>query len=282
MSSPPTYAVALAQTILDHAVACGLDPDALLRDAGLNQGLSTIPGARIGARELLRLCRACDRLGGGPKFGCELSYRLATNGVQGLNILMDSAPTLGASLDCLAEFLPLLASHGRCERTAQGGSIRFSLLSRGAGSHHYCLDAALLALLRNLAQRVGMAPSELFEEVLLTPRQACDEQLDRWAVAWRRASAPGFRIRQEALALRQLKADELFHRTLRRRWEGLRDGTSAQEPDDGLQQARLWLRSSDQSIELIAGRAGYSQPGNFIRAFRKRFGVTPKQYRLKD
>jgi AraC-like DNA-binding protein len=44
--------------------------------------------------------------------------------------------------------------------------------------------------------------------------------------------------------------------------------------------ARHWLTAGDQPIERIAERLGYRQPSNFIRAFRKQFGITPKQFRL--
>jgi AraC-like DNA-binding protein len=49
---------------------------------------------------------------------------------------------------------------------------------------------------------------------------------------------------------------------------------------DSLEMARHWLTAGDQPIERIAERLGYRQPSNFIRAFRKQFGITPKQFRL--
>jgi AraC-like DNA-binding protein len=51
---------------------------------------------------------------------------------------------------------------------------------------------------------------------------------------------------------------------------------------DSLELARHWLTAGDQPIERIAERLGYRQPSNFIRAFRKQFGITPKQFRLCD
>ncbi|MNF07856.1 DNA-binding transcriptional regulator AraC [compost metagenome] len=60
-------------------------------------------------------------------------------------------------------------------------------------------------------------------------------------------------------------------------WQALLPAAAPAE--DGLAEARLWLKSSDQPIEHIASLMGYSQPGNFTRAFRKQYGLTPRQYR---
>lgn len=47
-----------------------------------------------------------------------------------------------------------------------------------------------------------------------------------------------------------------------------------------LQQAAALLRSSDQSVADIMGQVGYSDKTHFYRAFRKKFGTTPAQYRV--
>jgi AraC-like DNA-binding protein len=49
-----------------------------------------------------------------------------------------------------------------------------------------------------------------------------------------------------------------------------------------LEQAAMTLLDTDRSIFEIAADAGYSGGGNFSNAFKKRYGVSPSQYRRKD
>lgn len=46
-----------------------------------------------------------------------------------------------------------------------------------------------------------------------------------------------------------------------------------------LETARSLLELSDTHIQLISDRVGYSNPGDFTRAFRRRYGVSPSEYR---
>ncbi|WPL16991.1 Stalked cell differentiation-controlling protein [Thiorhodovibrio winogradskyi] len=55
-------------------------------------------------------------------------------------------------------------------------------------------------------------------------------------------------------------------------------------PYEYLQQLRLergrgLLNDTDLQVQLIADRVGYRNAGDFTRAFRRHFGVTPRQYR---
>ncbi|MDT4859459.1 Helix-turn-helix domain protein [compost metagenome] len=143
--------------------------------------------------------------------------------------------------------------------------------------HHFGLDAAVLSLARNIARRVGLAPAELFERVLVTRRQHCGRVLEDWGVAVEYAEQPCLVLAREALDLPLPGANPFLHQSLSQHWQG-----GAPETSDGLQLARHWLKAGDQPIELIAYRLGYRQPSNFIRAFRKRFGITPKQFRLSS
>lgn len=43
--------------------------------------------------------------------------------------------------------------------------------------------------------------------------------------------------------------------------------------------ARRMLASSNDQVQRIADVVGYRNPGDFIRAFRRRFGLSPRQYR---
>lgn len=46
-----------------------------------------------------------------------------------------------------------------------------------------------------------------------------------------------------------------------------------------LERGRGLLHDSDLQVQLIADRIGYRNAGDFTRAFRRHFGVTPRQYR---
>lgn len=46
-----------------------------------------------------------------------------------------------------------------------------------------------------------------------------------------------------------------------------------------LERARSMLTDGRMQVQLIADALGYSNAGDFIRAFRKHFGVTPRRYR---
>lgn len=46
-----------------------------------------------------------------------------------------------------------------------------------------------------------------------------------------------------------------------------------------LERGRSLLRDTDLQVRLIAEQVGYRNAGDFTRAFRRHFGVTPRQYR---
>jgi len=48
-----------------------------------------------------------------------------------------------------------------------------------------------------------------------------------------------------------------------------------------MEKAAQLLATTFLSIKEIMGAAGYRSKGNFIRFFRKRFGVTPSEYRQR-
>jgi AraC-like DNA-binding protein len=46
-----------------------------------------------------------------------------------------------------------------------------------------------------------------------------------------------------------------------------------------LEVARQLLQESELQIRQIADRIGYLNPGDFTRAFRRQYGITPRSYR---
>ncbi|WP_158091323.1 AraC family transcriptional regulator ligand-binding domain-containing protein [Pseudomonas sp. R37(2017)] len=267
----------LISLLLDHASARGLDSSQLLLEAGIGRSQLSDPLHKLPHEHLELLCQLCERASGDRRMGCDMSHRLTANGLHGLNILMDSAPTLAEGLRCLEQFLPLLTERMRLEMRQTAESVVFTLRVPQPAPHFFWLDAALSALLRNLARRVGKAPGQLLQKVWITPQQQCTEALDEWGVAYEYASSPAFEVPLEALQWRHVKADEFFHRTMLEHWQSLQPISACE--DQGLAEARLWLKSSTHPIEHIASLMGYSQPGNFTRAFRKQYGLTPRQYR---
>jgi len=49
----------------------------------------------------------------------------------------------------------------------------------------------------------------------------------------------------------------------------------------GLEEAKQMLESTAASIETIAHRTGYEDPGFFTRLFRRKVSLTPAQYRRR-
>ncbi|MBB4861881.1 hypothetical protein HNP46_000718 [Pseudomonas nitritireducens] len=267
---------AFASTILLHAARLGLSAVELRAHAGIAEALLANHRARIPAAQVELLWRECERASGNPQFGCELVNGMATHCLQGLNILLDSAPTLGASLAAFCEHVPTVTNCVEVRLAQEGDATRLHLSPVDRELHHFGLDAAVLTLVRNIARRVGSTPRELFLEVGIGPRQRCGEVLAQWGVPWRRTDSPFLSLPSAQLDTPLPGANEFLYQSLRRQWGGVREAGEG----DGLSLARIWLRSSDQPIERIAERIGYRQSGNFIRAFRKRFGITPKQFRL--
>lgn len=277
MTNPLCVSSTLVSLVLDHAMARGLDSGALLREAGIVRSQLSNPLYKVPVAAFEMLCTACERASGDRQFGCDMAQRLTANGLHGLNILMDCAPTLGEGLRCLGQFMPVLTERMQLHTRHAGDAVVFTLQVSQPAPHYFWLDAALLALLRNLARRVGATPATLLQQVWITPHQQCAEHLRQWGLAPRLGDAPAFQLPRQALDLGHVKADPFFHRSMLEHWQALLPAAAPAE--DGLAEARLWLKSSDQPIEHIASLMGYSQPGNFTRAFRKQYGLTPRQYR---
>ncbi|HEF4762855.1 TPA: AraC family transcriptional regulator ligand-binding domain-containing protein [Pseudomonas putida] len=268
---------AFTRTILSHAQRSGLCPEQLLQRAGICLSLLDGQGLRVPAHLVEQLWHECERLGAGPTFGCDLVNGMATNGLQGLNILLDSAATLRDSLACFIEFLPRVTNDVLAELEEVDGLARLHLRGTHRLPHFFGLDAATLSLVRNISRRLGRAPGEAFARVCLTPQQAAGEWLRSVGIEVRHGPHPCLSLPLACLDEPLLGANPFLHQSMLRHWQS---EAAQHSRSDSLELARHWLTAGDQPIERIAERLGYRQPSNFIRAFRKRFGITPKQFRL--
>jgi hypothetical protein len=277
MTRQPFISSAFTRTILSHARQSGLCQDQLLQRAGICLSLLEGQDLHVPAHLVERLWNECERAGAGASFGCELVNGMATTTLRGLNILLDSAATLRASLACFTEFMPRVTNCVVAELEEGDGQALLHLRSVGEPTHFFGLDAATLTLVRNIARRLGRAPAEVFVGVRLTPQQAAGKWLCGVGVKVLEGSHPCLSLSAASLDEPLLGANAFLHQSMLRHWQtaAVQDARS-----DSLEMARHWLTAGDQPIERIAERLGYRQPSNFIRAFRKQFGITPKQFRL--
>ncbi|MBV6821707.1 AraC family transcriptional regulator [Pseudomonas sp. PD9R] len=277
MTSQTFASSAFTRTILSHAQRSGLCQEQLLQRAGICLSLLDGQGLRVPGHLVDQLWRECERLGAGATFGCEMVNGMATTSLQGLNILLDSASTLRASLGCFVQFLPRVTDAVLAELEEVDGQARLHLRSVDQQPHFFALDAATLTLVRNIARRLGRAPGAVFTGVELTLQQAAGEWLRSVGIEVQEGPHPCLTLPLASLDEPLLGANPFLHQSMLRHWQ---TEVAQHARSDGLELARHWLTAGDQPIERIAERLGYRQPSNFIRAFRKQFGITPKQFRL--
>ncbi|MCY1435265.1 hypothetical protein D9M71_513540 [compost metagenome] len=264
-------------TVISHAKAVGLPVDDMLQRAGIDLAWFDDQRQQIPADLVERLWHECEQAGAGRLFGCDLVNGMATSCLQGLNILLDSAATLRASLACFTRYLPQVTNYVSAELQESGEQACLHLRPVQALPHFFGLDAATLTLVRNISRRLGKLPGQVFSRVSLGPAQAAGEPLRALGIAVEQAAHPCLILPRSMLDLPLLSANPFLHQTMLGHWQA---AAPSESRNDSLQLARHWLTAGDQPIERIAERLGYRQPSNFIRAFRKQFGITPKQLRL--
>ncbi len=126
---------------------------------------------------------------------------------------------------------------------------------------------------QRLARLESMAANRVLETVAdLTGR---DDRIFQDAVRMlesRLADPPTLTGLTQALGTNERKLTELFRR---------RVGLTVFDyfGEMRLETGRRLLEGSDIRIQLIADRVGYRNAGDFTRAFRRRYGVTPREYR---
>ena len=96
------------------------------------------------------------------------------------------------------------------------------------------------------------------------------------AIISRRLPDPGFCV--ERLASEVDMSRSRLHRRLVR--------VAGTSPGRMIRQARLFraaelLRSTDRSVMDIAVGVGYADPAHFTRSFKRRFGLTPTDFRAR-
>jgi hypothetical protein len=277
MSTSTFASSAFTRTILSHAEQSGLCPQNLLALAGISPTALIDQDRQIPAQQVEKLWRECEQAGAAPTFGCELVNSLATTCLQGLNILLDSAPTLRASLECFVNFVPRVTNYVVAELEEVADFAYLHLRPVQGQAHHFGLDAGTITLVRNIARRLGKTPAEVFASVSLCPPQAAGGWLRSVGIHVEEGAHPRLSLHRSSLDEALLGANPFLHQSMLRHWQ---TEVSPANRSDSLELARHWLTAGDQPIERIAERLGYRQPSNFIRAFRKQFGITPKQFRL--
>ncbi|KII33681.1 AraC family transcriptional regulator [Pseudomonas fluorescens] len=267
---------AFALTILGHAVKFGLCEMELLQRAGISLSW-LVDRPHIPAQLVDQLWRECEKAGAARNFGCEMAQGMATSCLQGLNILLDSAPTLRASLRCFIQHSSIVTNYVLVDLEEVESEARLYLRPSLNQPHFFGYDAAMVSLVSNLSRRVGLFPRDLFTGVTLAPEQAAAQWLQSQDMSTEQGSYPCLRMPRIALDLPLIGANPFLHQKMLQHWKS---STLSDARSDSLELARHWLIAGDQPIERIAERLGYRQSSNFIRAFRKQFGITPKQFRL--
>jgi transcriptional regulator GlxA family with amidase domain len=108
----------------------------------------------------------------------------------------------------------------------------------------------------------------------LAAQSAHDDKLADLA-AWVEANL-GKRLDVETLASRVAMSPRSFHRRMR---DELGVSPAKFVESVRLDAARRWLDDTELDLAQVAARAGFSGPDHLIRAFARRFGVTPAAYR---
>lgn len=142
--------------------------------------------------------------------------------------------------------------------------------------HEIEFDAALLDLpVRSADPYLG----EVLEEhvrIMLAALPTEDPLIHRARTALAASLASGV-VSLEALA----ETLHMSERTLRRRLD--EHGTSYKQLLDELRQqlARYYVGRTDESLDLVASRLGFTEPSTFYRAFKRWESTTPAAYRAR-
>jgi DNA-binding response OmpR family regulator len=132
----------------------------------------------------------------------------------------------------------------------------------------------------HLGERARLLSLEMLASAHDQEGQDAAQQVDAEAAIFRRAVAllrePGSQLTihelGERMGLRQRRLNEIFRARV-----GMTAGAYARQLR--LERARSLLADGRMQVQLIADALGYANAGDFIRAFRKHYGVTPRRYR---
>jgi len=123
-AASPTVMAAAAQGVAERIAAAGVDPEAVLQEAGLQSEDIADPTSRIGLSQYCRVFEIAARRTRQVSFGLEFGAAFAPQQLGLLGYLAISAPNLGQALRTFAAYLPVhqqathLAVTGRSGDTA--------------------------------------------------------------------------------------------------------------------------------------------------------------------
>lgn len=134
-------------------------------------------------------------------------------------------------------------------------------------------DAAM-AIARRLVVYMRRPGHQTQFSAALNAQDVKDDKLANLA-SWVEANLTK-RLDVETLAARAAMSPRSFHRHMR---EELNMSPAKFVESVRLDAARRWLDEDSLDLAAVAARAGFSGPDHLIRAFSRRFGVTPAAYR---
>src|SRR3990167_397720 len=278
--------VALMRPVLDALRASGTDPDRVLARVGLPPG--GLPAGRFPHSAQALFWKAAIDECGEEHVGLYLAQHLpAFHGLL-LEYLFLSSETFGEGLRHALRYIRLLSDTLNAKLEVQGERAVLVLgLAMGTPRHFpEMLAGAVIRLFSALTEgdfipyevqfiHAEGAPAELYQQVYGCPaRFGCERYtlvfnasvLDKTS----RHAAPELLRMHESLARRQRE---------RLAMAGVRFNDLI--TDYRCRLAKDLLLNTDERIEVIVERTGFSEPSTFYRAFKRWVGETPVEFRKR-
>ena len=216
----------------------------------------------------------------------DIDLLVALNGEDGLRIASEGQP----GLILLDVQMPLMDGFGVCRRLKADPRTRHipviflsaaieiedKLQGFAAGGADYITKPfsaqevlARVFLQLGDRQRLETLATQNPEEAATAPVAGSAEGRDRRLF---REAVPGLVELAHAVGTNERRLTHLFRQQV---------GMSTYEylQQLRLERGRSLLRETDLQVQLISDQVGYRNAGDFSRAFRRHFGVTPRQYR---
>lgn len=154
-SAPATVGGGQTLDLLRALGACGLDPDALCRDTGLDPHLLAAAEARVPARIVAALFAAAEVASGDPLIGLHAAERATPRGP--LLYLMLAGANVEASLRTWERFarIPISSLHVQLDVTESVATVAFDLDDAALQASGHLAEYLLLAVFKALALAAG-------------------------------------------------------------------------------------------------------------------------------